>query len=257
MNRAMFAYHDGFLVPGPMTKAIRFDSWEALLKSQGHDLRIEFPAPAAVRLDPDRIITVTLEACVAVFPRFRQRYFICPDPEQVLPSLSCPEPHRLRWNELISQQTMSYWRDFLSGPGSWLLTRLARFEHVVFWSDRGWTWPGVDDASYRPSGMQVPENGAAFFSSLSQTPLGPRQSAVRRNDFPDILAACILLVNYSGQDCWVADTEAREVYLVNNDEMVIVSIPERARREQLLRELDQPRSPLKNVSGFAGSVDDD
>ena len=242
-----------------MANAIGIDSWKTLLKAQGHALRVDSPTAIALDLDPEKIITVALEAHVMMYPEWRQRYFICPDPEQVLPSLSCAEPHRLRWNELISQQTMSYWRDFLAGPGSWLLTRLAQFEQVVFWSDRAWTWPGVYDASHRPSGMQVPEKGSAFFSDLSQTrqPFGPCQRTVHRQDFADILAACFLLVNYGGRDCYIADSRARDVYLVNKDEMVIISIPETARRQQLLQELQQAGSPFKNVSGFLGSVDDD
>src|SRR5207253_1058875 len=114
---------------------------------------------------PDTIVTLALWPDVLISPRYRQRYFVCEaGPEEVLGVLACPEPHRSRWMELVSLQPPGYWRDFMGGPGSWLLSRLVRIEQVVAWSDRGLAWDDLDCRTHRGWGMVVPAEGAPFFA---------------------------------------------------------------------------------------------
>ena len=246
-----------------VSQVIAIDGWQALLKAQDQDISrcpCGTETGLVLHLDPEKIVTVALEQDVLVYPKFRHRYFVCsPEPEHVFGALSCPEPLRLRWLQLVSQQRPSYWRDFLAGPGSWLLSRLARFEDVVIWSDRILDWQGIYDATYRDPGMYFPEAGSSFFSPLrgEPKPFSPCLTAVGQRDFADVVAACFLLVNYGGQDCYVADAEATEVYLVSNDEKVILSIPGVTLRDRIVQELEKSQPPFKNVSGYSGSADDD
>ena len=107
--------------------------------------------------------------------------------------------------------------------------------------------------------MTVPQEGALFFSrfSVKAEPFSPRSLSVRQATFSDILAACVLIVNYGGRDSYVADAEAEEVYLVNNDEMVIASIPDLGRRTAALDELHRLQPVVEDVSGYSGSANID
>ena len=241
-----------------MVKLVPIERWRALLKNERHDLRADARTAFAIDFLAEKTITIALEV-LCWDPRFRQRYFVCPDPERVFGSLRGPEPLWLRWVELVSQQTASYWRDFREGPGSWLLSRLARFEEVVFWSDRALDWAGVYGATYRPSGMYFPEEATSFFlpSPGTPQPFGPRLATVCQRYFGEIVAGCILLANYGGTDCYVADAAAREVYLVNNDEMVIASIPDGACRKRFLQELQEANLPFRIITGHTRSPNHD
>src|SRR5207248_10943185 len=126
------------------------------------------------------VIWVAVEPDEALLREWRQRFFLCePDPEQVLRVLGCPEPHRERWLQLVDGQPPGHWRDFLAGPGSWLLSRLARFRGVIAWSDRGLRWDALDCPNHRSWGMAAPPEAARFFAASEPESQFPRRIPVR------------------------------------------------------------------------------
>ena len=152
----------------------------------------------------------------------------------------CPEPHRTRWLELVSQQAPGYWQDFLAGPGSWLLSRLARFSRIVAWSDRGLPWNELDCPIHRNGGMAVPAAAAPLFAPAAG-PEAARHRLLSASDerFTDAVAACVLFASPGMRDCYLADADATEVYLAHHHEKVVVSIPEVEARRKLLQELEE------------------
>jgi hypothetical protein len=246
-----------------MYKVLALDAWRSRLKSRGHQIIApEWVSATSLILDvpADMVITVAVQADISVGPAYRNRYFVCePEPEHVFRQIECPQPHRGRWLELISQQPDSYWRDFMAGPGSWTLARLVRFDQVVIWpEDRGADWGGIDAPAHRHWGMQIPSKAAPYFPPADSPESDvPRVINAESAQFADVVAACFLLSNVGLRDCYLADASGHEVYLINNDEFVFVSIPDLTRRTELLQDLDRAQWPIKNVSGFLGSMEEE
>jgi len=238
------------------------DTWREQLTRQGHRI-IEPTGETATGFtlwpDADTIITVAVEPDLTLRQEYRQRFFLCePEPEQVFRLLGCPERHRTRWLELVSQQPPGYWQEFLAGPGTWLLCRLARFRRVVAWSKRGLPWTGLDDANHRGWGMYVPARAAPLFAP-SDGPEASRARLLHVKDrrFADAVAACVLFASVGMRDCYLADEAGREVFLAHHHDMVVVSIPASPAREALLRELEEAGWLFCDVTGYGSSMDDE
>jgi hypothetical protein len=173
------------------------------------------------------------------------RIVVCPHedigvtPEQVFRMTGCPEPHRSRWLWLVSRQPPGYYQDFMAGPGSWLLSRLARSRRVVAWSDRGLPWDGLDAPLHREWGMDVPSEAAPFFApTAGPESTGPRLLSVEDGFFADAVAACILFASVGLRDCYLADTDGTEVYLAHHHDQVEVFVPDAGKAERLLGEME-------------------
>jgi hypothetical protein len=234
--------------------------WCARLEARGHGVIDDGQSVTGFTLWPDAatIITVAVEPDPTLYRQFRQRFFLCePEPEQVFRVMGCPEAHRGRWLEVVSRQPPGYWRDFLAGPGSWLLSRLARFRRVVTWSDRGLPWDALDCPIHRSWGMEVPAAATFFAPSNGPEASRPRLLCVEDGRFADAVAACILFASSaSNRDCYLADADAAEVYLAHHHEKVVISIPDAGTRGILLRELEEAGWLFRDVSGYASSIDE-
>jgi hypothetical protein len=172
--------------------------------------------------------------------------------------MGCPEPHCSRWLELLSEQPDGYWRDFLAGPGSWLLCRLSRFQGVVAWSDRGLPWTGLDNDTHRSWGMKVPSRAAPFFApSDGPEASQPRLLLVEDWRFADAVAACVLFGSVGMRDCYLADLDATEVYLAHHHDKIVVSIPATGVRKELHRDLKGAAWLFSDVSGYGSSMNDE
>jgi hypothetical protein len=159
-------------------------------------------------------------------------------PEQVFSATGCPEPHRSRWTELTSRQPLSYWRDFMAGPGSWLLSCLARSQLIVAWSDSGLDWDFLSCLTHRSWGMEAPAEAAPFFA-VAAGPLAyqPRILPVEDDHFADAVAACVLFASVGLHDCFLADIGAEQVYLAHHHDQVEVFVPDAAIKERFLGQL--------------------
>jgi hypothetical protein len=245
-----------------MPDGLTLDAWWARLEARGHCLAAPNRQTATgftFQSDPDTYMTVAVEPDGVLKPQYRERFFLCdPEPEQVFRVMGCPEPHRSRWLELVSLQPPGYWRDFLAGPGSWLLVRLTRFGEVVAWSERGLPWDGLDAPHHRGWGMEVPAKAAPFFAPLEGPEANrPRLLPVGDGRFADAVAACVLFASVGMRDCYLADADAGEVYLAHHHEKVVVLIPDAGVRERLLQELRGADWLFTDVSGYASSIDDE
>jgi hypothetical protein len=243
-----------------MSERPTLHSWRDCLEKQGH--RVFVPAGETVsgfRVSPDvdTYTTVAVNPDPVLKPPYRERFFLCdPEPEQVFRVLGCPEPHRVRWLELLSRQPPGYWQDFLAGPGSWLLCRLARFPEVVAWADCGLPWEGLDCSLHRDWGMEVPASAAPLFAAGEDANL-LRLFAVGDDRFADAVAACLLFASVELRDCYLADRTGAEVYLAHHHDKVVVSIPEGITREGLLRELGDAPWLFPDVSGYGSPEEED
>src|SRR5947208_3242547 len=143
-----------------MFKVLAYDVWRTRLERQGHRVsEPDWEAATGFTLWPDRdsIVTVAVEPDATMYPEYRERFYRCePAADWVFCVIGCPKQHKSRWLELVSRQPPGYWHDFLAGPGSWVLSRLARFREVVVWANRGLSWDGLDNPTHRDWGMEVP-----------------------------------------------------------------------------------------------------
>jgi hypothetical protein len=223
---------------------LTLDVWKARLEHQGQRfIKPEWETVTGFTLWPDAstvLITVTVDVDQPQYPHGRERFFLCvTEPEKVFRGVSCPKLHQERWRELVSRQPPGYWQDFLAGPGSWLLARLARFQRVVAWADRGLPWDGLDSLEYRQWGMVIPTAAAPFFAATAgPEATRPRLVPVSDGRFPDVVAACLLFSSVGLRDCYLADEAGTEVYQVQHHDKVVVSIPNVESRDQLLRRLE-------------------
>lgn len=245
-----------------MRQDLTLSGWRARLMSQGHlvtDPRQPTPTGFTLWPDPDTIVTVAVEPDPTLRRKYRQRFFACePEPEQVFRVTGCPEPHRGCWLELVSRQPPGCWRDFLAGPGSWTLSRLARYRAVVFWTEAGLEWDDLDNTTYREWGMAVPLGAAPFFAAPEGAAShSPRLVPVSDWRFADTVAACFLVASVGWHDCYLADEEGTEVYLAHHHEKVVVSVPAAGTRVELVRELAGASWLFTDVSGYASSTDRD
>jgi hypothetical protein len=192
-----------------MPEELTPEVWKGRLKARGHLVPAE--DGLAVWPSPDTVVTVALEADPTLRTEYRGRYFLCePEPEHILNVVGCPEPHRGRWTELLLRQPY----DFLAGPGSWLLARLARFRRVVTWT--------------------------------------AKEGCPRLLDGPlaEELASCLLAVVGSWEDSYLADEDARELYLAHHHEKIVVSVPYADVRREMLREFAGEGWVFEDVSGY-------
>jgi hypothetical protein len=245
-----------------MAEGLTLAGWRARLEGRGH--RVVEPNWATttgftLRPDADTVVTVAVDPDGTLYPQYRQRYFLCElEPEQVFRVMGCPGAHRDRWLGLLSQQPPGYCRDFLAGPGSWLLCRLARSQQVVAWSDKGLPWGGLDCPTHRHWGMEVPALAAPFFAPADGPEASlPRSLPVDDGRFADAVAACVLFASVGMRDCYLADADAAEVYLAHHHDKVVVFIPDVGARGKLLQELREASWLFTDVSGFGSSADEE
>jgi hypothetical protein len=238
-----------------MSDSLTFHSWRECLERQGHVVKeSEDKTVTGFHLLPsaDTIITVAIELDGTLYRRYRSRYFLCQaDAERVLRLFPCLEAQRDRWLELVSCQPPGYWRDFLAGPGSWLLGRLTRFREVVAWANHGLSWAKIDTPTHRRWGMEVPAGAAPVFAAYEASGgHGPLRLAVNDERFPDALAACILHASVGMWDWYLADATGREVYLAHHHDQVVASVPSQAARHELLEELSNAPWLFTDESGY-------
>ena len=245
-----------------MSEPLTFAAWRARLEGRGQpvkDPEWETVAGFTLWTNPDTVITVGVEPDGTLYPHFRQRFFVCDlEPERIFRVMDCPEPHLRRWLELVLRQPPGYWQDFMVGPGSWLLSRLARFDEVVAWADRGLAWNSLDCSTHRSWGMEIPGEAASFFDPTEGPESSrPRILPVHDARFPDAVAACVLFASVGSHDCYLADASGAEVYLAHHHDEVFVSIPDAQVREDLLAELKVASWVFTDVSGYASTMDDE
>jgi hypothetical protein len=244
-----------------MAEGLTLAAWRTRLEARGHHItEPTWPTVMGFTLypDADTVITVGVEPDATLYRQYRQRFFVVePEPEQVFRVTGCPELPRGRWLDLVACQPPGCWQDFLAGPGSWLLSRLSRFGRIVAWSDRGLPWDELDCPDYRTWGLEVPARATDFFASSDGPEASrPRLLSVEDERFADAVAACVLFALPCLRDCYLADEEASEVYLVHHHEKVVVSIPDAGARERLLRELREAAWLFRDVSGYGSSIDE-
>jgi hypothetical protein len=201
-----------------MSEAHSLTAWQIRLRRQGHQFLPSADAPATgFRLcpSPESIITVAVEADVVLRAPYRQRFFECAlEPEPILRAIGCPKLHRNRWLEHVTEQPERYWHDFLAGPGSWLLARLARFPEVIFWAEGGLSWERLDDPLHDRWGMVVPRQAAPFFAPDHDW----LTHRVLTSDpwFPDVIASCLLFASVGDKVLQVGQIAMRELPVLWN-----------------------------------------
>jgi hypothetical protein len=245
-----------------MQQGLTLDTWHGRLQARGHRVSEPNAEPEtgfSLWSDADTIVTVAVEPDGALKPPYRQRFFRCePEPEQIFRVMGGPGLYCSRWLKQVARQPASYWQDFMAGPGSWLLCRLARFETTVVWANQGMPWDGLDCPIHRSWGMDLPTRATDFFAATAgPDALQPRLLPVRDDRFADVVAACLLFASVGLRDCYLADADASEVYQAHHHDKIVISIPPEATREKLVRQLEEVAWLFTDVSGYASSMDDE
>jgi hypothetical protein len=238
-----------------MSEVLTIDTWQSRLKLQGHSvIDPEHKPPVGFTLDWQSIECVVVgideDEGDASYPDERRWLLVKPNVDEILRVLPCSEFQGTRWRGLVSRQPSGYWQDFMAGPGSCLLSRLARFDEVVVRPDQRspWhtalAWDQLNHITHRLWGMEAPPEAAAFFSETTRPcAYNPRIMCTADALFPDLLAACLLFASVALVDCVLADIAGKEVYLANHHDEIVVSIPEVEARANFLRQLDLVAGP--------------
>ncbi len=220
-------------------------SWIEFIGAKGHTMAV------LESLTPDIIAIINRPGD---FPSLPLRFECVPEAEKVFQVVSCPEPVKIRWLEIVKElapRPEADYYEYLAGPGSWLLTRLVCFQEIVLWSSRGLGPYSIDDPNKNGWGVKFSPEAAPFFpNDNGLNSLCPRRFSVLDVNFPDVVAACFPLAFDSHQGCFLSDIGGTEVYWVHSDEVIAVSIPDPKSRIKLIQELEQAPWPFHNVSGF-------
>jgi hypothetical protein len=151
-------------------------------------------------------------------------------------------------------QPLGYWRDFMAGPGSWTLSRLVHFRHVVACGESGMAWEWLNNPLYSSLRLVVPEDAASL---LSGPPDSLRTLSTDNSRFADAVATCLMLASIALAECYLADQEGSEVYLLHHHDMVVASVPVFQTREEMVRELNEATDVFTDASGSGYPIDDE
>jgi hypothetical protein len=227
------------------TAAPAMASWRATLEARGH---LVADAGCRVLQRAGAAVTVAVEPDATLRPEYRGCYFLSvSEPASVLRAAGCPKPLADSWCQLVSRQPAADWRDFLAGPGSWLLSRLARLGRVVAWAEGGLAWGDLDCPTHRGWGVEVPAGAAPLFAD------GPDLLLVEVDDcrFAETVAACLLFASVGMRDCHLAGLDGAEVYLAHHHDKVVASVPDADTRGVMVRQLTHAGA-FEDVSGYGG-----
>jgi hypothetical protein len=218
-----------------MAPPLTLADWRATLATHGH--RIEGPDDGLTwfRISPDvdEIVTVAVATDLTRRRPYRQRYFLCncEGPVQILRAMRCPKPAADRWLSRLPLTSAGDTRDFLSGPGAWLLSRLARFPQMVAWASS--------------------ERAAATLGATAGFPAGiPHVFDTADERFPDAVSIWLRQASRSWLDCCLASGDGSEVYLAHPHDKIVVSLPDVDAWEALLAELDGAPHLFADASGY-------
>lgn len=223
--------------------AFDLDAWRAKLFRGGHEIvgpnaALDF----TVRPTPD-VIVIVLDAEDS--PEAPRRFVCEAAPEPVLALMECPAAHQNRWLTLVKGIDYEV-AEYLSGPGSWTLARLARFPEIVLWADAGLgAYNSIDEVGW---GLELPDDAKPFLVGESGEASQLGVVRVHQAGFADVVAACFIAAFEFGRDCYLADTTGSEVYYVSNDSMVFASIADVDQRRELLTQLERFPWPFRNAS---------
>ncbi len=231
-----------------------------LLHRQGHSFW-ETPPQAIDSTDvsppPEIRVTVAVEPDPVLYPEYRNRYFAFRAEDEDEPLLPCdayfPLPEAFKMAAVHDPAV----GDLMAGPVRWLLHRLARFLRIML-------WPMSTSLTYTSSGW-LPEV-FGHIPELRQLhpqacPPGEAAGAIlldQKNPADaQILWSVANHVSQTGDDYFVSDLDATEVYLLHHHDEIVVSIPNPETRNRLLDKLIGWSDVLNDYSGYISATDND
>jgi hypothetical protein len=146
----------------------------------------------------------------------------------------------------------------IEGPFRWLLEQLLQFERVLL-------WPAARNPSSEPTGFDQPHLLDDLPRLRARLPTDSKALADVGVVVLDLAIAedCRLLwevanlVSSSSEDWYVSDADCLEVYLMHHHDKVVVSIPDKDRRDEVLLELDDLSDLIEDCSGYGSAWDDE
>ena len=239
---------------------LTLDDWRRSVRLRGHpDTAPQAGKSWGFGAWPDYDTTVELfgEEDGASCWYFRGRRFYCPSWAERSPlAADIRDPRFSRWNAIIVAQPEGCWRDFLAGPGTWVLSRLLRIRAAVFWSNWELSWDRLDCYTHRGWGMVAPDAAAPLFGPCPDgDALAPIELPTDNPRFADAVAACFLFASVGMRDCFLADASASEVYLATHEDYLIISLANVKSRRALLRDLWSAATVYVDDTGEAGRPD--
>lgn len=209
---------------------------------------------------PDSIVTVALNLDPTLRPPYRQRYFAClleseANPVPVIQfeaDFAVPSP----FETIAAGHPVA--EGFMTGPFRWLLNRLSRCRHLLLWPSGRDHKSG--DSAFASAQLldDCPELGRCLCSAgLSEAEVGAVVLDLAEQTDCRMLWKVASYVAQSFQDFYVASLEGTEVYLMHHHDKVVISVPDPAARQALLRELIDRSNVMEDCSGYSSPIDDD
>ncbi len=235
---------------------------DRLLRSGHHSTRGTNGAATGSDLwpSPHTIVTIALNLDPTLRRPYRERYFAClleseANPVAVLqfePEFALPSP----FETIAAEQPVA--EGFMTGPFHWLLSRLSRHRYLLLWPSRRNQQSGdsefasaelLDDCPelrhwLRAAGPSGAEVGAIVLDMAERADCR-------------VLWKVASNVAQSFQDFYVGDLECTEVYQMHHHDKVVVSIPDPAARQALLRQAIARSDVMEDCSGYSSPMDDE
>lgn len=208
---------------------------------------------------PETIVTVSMNLDPTLMPAYRERDSACklksreePVPElQEDPSFALPAPLR----ELAIGGPSG--DCFLGGPFRWLLRRIVRIELLLLWPAHR---DPVSVGAIGEAGLLevVPRlRGLLLADTTNRIGTGAVILDMRQESDWGVLWEVANQVSQLCCDCFVSDLECREVYRLHHHGKVVVAIPERSSRQELVDDLGNWSHLIEDCSWYVSDWDDE
>ncbi len=210
------------------------------LEASGHSTYITHHGGLGVSPPSEEFIAIStgVEHTLPV----KLHFFGCPpEPTAIFSWASCPEHVASPWLSWLSRFPPTYPNDTLAVIGTWSFARVASWGATHLWVDGGTYFKQSDrDKDYEEIESRMGQ-AITFLPFRSHHGDGSSTSTTlvepSRDDLAEIIAAYVLLANLDFVDVYLARADLREVLAIDHHDLVVVSLPERSARSELLRQL--------------------
>jgi hypothetical protein len=200
----------------------------------------------------DVIMTVAVDEDPTLREELRNRYYLINfDNWRSLSALCSNKVGWREWLKIVVSTAEGPHRDFLGGPGAWLLARLQRSAEACFWRFPAHGGTGCEgevlDWDVAWADVSRIQRFRAFWNAMA---MKPQTLTLMNLDFVTLLAGSIASVEETSCDCCVASYDYREVFCIHHHEKIVCSIPDLARRKRIERQMTKRPDLFSRANGY-------
>jgi hypothetical protein len=218
------------------------------LNWQGHAIHESEGGSFSIIHNAKTMLTVSTELDPVLRKECRGNYFLCkPDAKAILAIVPSSQEMSSQWTQLIDQVNAVPEKDWLSGPGSWMLANLATSRVVYMWTVTGYPHrePCLRDIAEECRECQG--IGVSIEHCAPQLVKGPVLLQINNAQLTNAIGTLMLFARREDTNCFVTNEDCSEAYEVQHHDEIFVSIPDINRRARCVQVL------LRHAELFADS----